>query len=177
MTNKSTSARSPTARHPFTTLISVTANETPTDTPIPDTLRLWQRDRHSYILRSNTPMTPDSKTDVFRVLNEQVATDIYLGLQSTLSGFQECYGRTTTVNHFLRSENNRLSDEKLKSTIISPNRYCDREILSLCPQLPLPVTGNIQSRARGQLPRVLKTVQGGSLQIAENTLASGSAVE
>ena len=75
MTHKSTSARSLKVRNPLTALTSVIANETPTDTPIPDTLRLWQFDRHAYILRSNTPMTLDSETDLFRVLNEQVAAN------------------------------------------------------------------------------------------------------
>ena len=114
MIHRPTSVRSLKARSPFTALTLVIANKVPTDTPIPDTLRLWRLGRNDYILRSNTLMTLDSKTISLRVSNDQVAADTCLDLQNILTDFQERYGRTTTMNHFLHSEYNGLSDKQLK---------------------------------------------------------------
>ena len=123
-----------------------------TDTPIPDTLRLWRSTKYYYTLRSNTPMTLDSEANTFTIC--RIKADSLPALQNTLDAFQEQYGRTTTMTEFLHSEYNGLSDDQLRallgiwgegcraglnmSCFLTPRRYS-------CPCLAF-------YRANGQLP-------------------------
>ena len=117
--HKLTSARFLKARSPLPALISVIAHEVPVDTPIPDALLLWRVDKNNYTLRSNMSMTLESKANVLHGSNDQVVADIYRGLQNILNDFQERHGRITTVNRFLHSEYNGLSDTQPKDLLRS----------------------------------------------------------
>ena len=85
----------------------------------------------------------------------------YLGLQNTLCDFQERYGRTTTMNQFLRSEYNGLSDEQLKSILDLSCVDCGiSQEISCCYVRSRPCQCLAIYRACGQLPSpVLKKGQ------------------
>lgn len=161
MIHEPTSARFLKARSPLPALISVIAHEVPLDTPTPDALRLQRVDKNNYTLRSNTPMTLESKSNVLHGSYDQVVADICPGLQNILNDFQERHGRITTVNRFLHSEYNGLSDTQLKDLLrlwwqncgTSPDYSCwynrgrPCQCLAMyraCGELPLPHSNTIQ---------------------------------